>query len=211
MIIPIRVLVCRVNEEGIPQAPVVETLAPDHDGDGHLQAMQTIVGGLVDCVGNFDGRGCDLWCNDEALLADMPLNRIIPAGIQPAHPDGFTVIYNEDPDAPLARPGEAGEWRIHGNFFICRTTEDGELADVTDDDVKLYQEFFVRQDLDTLTSVMRDRPDAIKEGRCIGKPIGCGGPAIEFRDEPSRQEYRITGFCQACQDKLGEELAEEGG
>lgn len=36
--------------------------------------------------------------------------------------------------------------------------------------------------------------------------IDCGGDATEFRDERSRNEYHISGLCQACQDKwFGEE------
>ena len=29
----------------------------------------------------------------------------------------------------------------------------------------------------------------------------CGGPASEFKDDLSRKEYTISGFCQKCQDK----------
>lgn len=29
----------------------------------------------------------------------------------------------------------------------------------------------------------------------------CGKPATEFRDELSRKEYTISGFCQECQDE----------
>lgn len=30
----------------------------------------------------------------------------------------------------------------------------------------------------------------------------CGGLATEFKDEISRQEYRISGCCQKCQDAI---------
>jgi hypothetical protein len=30
--------------------------------------------------------------------------------------------------------------------------------------------------------------------------VACGQPATEFRDELSRKEYLISGFCQKCQD-----------
>ena len=46
------------------------------------------------------------------------------------------------------------------------------------------------------------RTTAIKNNRCIDPPIGCGGPAHEFRDMLSEQEYSISGFCQTCQDKI---------
>ena len=43
----------------------------------------------------------------------------------------------------------------------------------------------------------RKRVDSIKADVCSW----CGKPAVEFRDELSRREYRISGFCQDCQDK----------
>jgi len=30
----------------------------------------------------------------------------------------------------------------------------------------------------------------------------CGKPATEFRDELSRKEFTISGFCQSCQDNV---------
>jgi len=53
-----------------------------------------------------------------------------------------------------------------------------------------------------LLNKMSNRSEAIYSDRCIDKPIGCGGPAIEFRDVLSRKEYRISGLCQKCQDKF---------
>jgi hypothetical protein len=46
------------------------------------------------------------------------------------------------------------------------------------------------------------RTTAINSDRCIPKPIGCGEPVGEFRDEVSRREYSISGLCQKCQDKI---------
>lgn len=43
----------------------------------------------------------------------------------------------------------------------------------------------------------RRRVDSIKQDICSW----CGKPATEFRDELSRNEYCISGFCQECQDK----------
>lgn len=45
-----------------------------------------------------------------------------------------------------------------------------------------------------------DRRAYITQNRCVPAPIGCGGPAVEFRDELSRREYAISGLCQKCQD-----------
>jgi hypothetical protein len=46
------------------------------------------------------------------------------------------------------------------------------------------------------------RTSAIEEDRCVNPPIGCGGPAVEFRDELSRKEYGISGLCGPCQDTV---------
>ncbi len=43
---------------------------------------------------------------------------------------------------------------------------------------------------------------AITADKCIVAPFGCGGPAVEFRDNLSRKEYTISGLCQNCQDNI---------
>ena len=30
----------------------------------------------------------------------------------------------------------------------------------------------------------------------------CGGPATDFKDELSKREFTISGFCQKCQDDI---------
>lgn len=45
------------------------------------------------------------------------------------------------------------------------------------------------------------RTTSITSDRCVKPPFGCGGEAKEFRDRLSENEYRISGQCQACQDK----------
>lgn len=45
-----------------------------------------------------------------------------------------------------------------------------------------------------------DRRKLIESNTCCPKPIGCGGPATDFRDLLSRKEYSISGLCQKCQD-----------
>ena len=32
--------------------------------------------------------------------------------------------------------------------------------------------------------------------------VRCGESAVDFRDELSRKEFGISGFCQKCQDKI---------
>jgi len=46
------------------------------------------------------------------------------------------------------------------------------------------------------------REDAIKTDRCINPPIGCSKPATEFRDTLSEKEFKISGLCQNCQDRI---------
>lgn len=47
-----------------------------------------------------------------------------------------------------------------------------------------------------------NRKASITTNLCVAPPIGCGGPATEFRDELSEKEYRISGLCQTCQDSI---------
>lgn len=47
-----------------------------------------------------------------------------------------------------------------------------------------------------------NRVKSIEAKLCIAKPIGCGEPITQFKDELSAREYKITGMCQACQDKF---------
>ena len=51
--------------------------------------------------------------------------------------------------------------------------------------------------IDAMNPFGRKRVDSIKQDICAW----CGKPATEFRDELSRKEYTISGFCQECQDK----------
>jgi hypothetical protein len=126
----VRVLVCRVG-----QAPVVEELTAGEEGH-HLDAMQAIVGGLVTVISL--EQGIDLWCNDEGILRGFPLNRVIPT-VAPKLPPGFENAFLIMRGDDLAHPGEPGEWRIYGDFFLARSTPDGEIASVTDDDIAKYQ------------------------------------------------------------------------
>jgi len=47
-----------------------------------------------------------------------------------------------------------------------------------------------------------DRRAEIQANRCVPAPVGCGGPATEFRDALSAKEYTISGLCQKCQDSV---------
>jgi len=47
-----------------------------------------------------------------------------------------------------------------------------------------------------------DRRAAIEQNVCVPPPIGCGKPALVFRDDLSRHEFTISGLCQDCQDSV---------
>ena len=51
----------------------------------------------------------------------------------------------------------------------------------------------------------RSRTLAIAGSQCVK----CGGLATDFRDELSRKEHGISGFCQTCQDSIFGEAAED--
>lgn len=55
-----------------------------------------------------------------------------------------------------------------------------------------------------------ERTKALEQRLCMPPPIGCGGPATEFRDELSRQEYGISRLCQKCQDGIFGDEADRG-
>lgn len=44
----------------------------------------------------------------------------------------------------------------------------------------------------------RSRTVSLAANQCVA----CGKPATDFRDELSRKEFGITGFCQVCQDNF---------
>jgi hypothetical protein len=128
----VNVLVCRFFA-----APVIETLTSDANGS-YLEAMTRIVDGYVQCITLDDG--VDLWCNEDGIGQGLPLNRCIPT-VGRAHPDGFGFVIDTT-GGQAANAGEAAEWRIHGDFFLARSTPEGELASVTDDDVARYRQLF---------------------------------------------------------------------
>jgi len=46
-------------------------------------------------------------------------------------------------------------------------------------------------------AILPGRRKAISADKCSW----CGGDASTFKDSISQKEYRISGFCQVCQDK----------
>lgn len=102
---PIVVVVCRVGA-----LPEVETL-PSNDT---LKRMQAIVGGYVDCLAI--GAGFDLWCNDEGLLRELPVNNAL------------------GPQMP-----------IRGDFLIARHDDLGNTVGLSDDDIAQILATFDRE------------------------------------------------------------------
>lgn len=62
-----------------------------------------------------------------------------------------------------------------------------------------------QHNLDIMKSLgLKKEVDAIMDKDFIDKDFLCAWckkPLTEFRNEISRREYRISGFCQTCQDK----------
>lgn len=54
-----------------------------------------------------------------------------------------------------------------------------------------------------MDSFGRSRQLALAAGQCVK----CGTFDLNFRDEPSAREYKLTAWCQSCQDEFfgGEE------
>lgn len=50
----------------------------------------------------------------------------------------------------------------------------------------------------TLANNKNSREDIMKKEQCAF----CDTPNLNFRDELSRKEYRISQLCQDCQDKV---------
>jgi hypothetical protein len=44
----------------------------------------------------------------------------------------------------------------------------------------------------------KDRHAVVANGECMT----CANTEVKFRDEPSRDEYLISGMCQPCQDDV---------
>lgn len=53
-----------------------------------------------------------------------------------------------------------------------------------------------------LNSVGISTESTIKADVCLAEPMGCGKPAINFRNDTSRREFTISGLCQECQDEI---------
>jgi hypothetical protein len=100
-----------------------------------LKELQGLVKGRLELLSFGD---IDIFINEEGLLLDLPINRII-TGKAPEVPEGFVVV-KTDPD--LADPGEEGEFRINGDFFVCRHDEEGNNTSLTPEDIDRLTKVF---------------------------------------------------------------------
>lgn len=121
----LRVLVCRVGVQ-----PRVEMVKNDY------YSLKTLVGGYLESISL--EPGIDLWCNEEALLLELPLNRVFPARAARL-PKNLNVVYLS---SNLALPGELGEHRIHGDFFIASHDRWGETESLSLSAIAKYSELF---------------------------------------------------------------------
>ena len=73
-----------------------------------------------------------------------------------------------------------------------------------DNDPKVCYIITMMNDLDTFKEDMaiklfgRSKVLAVAGNQCVK----CGEGAVDFRDELSRKEFNISGFCQKCQDEI---------
>lgn len=93
-------------------------------------------------------------------------------------------LYPPPPPGPVIyRAGPAGDSRGGGLLIMAEPTKKSEEIETA-----LKEAFNF------------DRRDFIRNNRCVPPPIGCGKPALGFRDALSAKEYQISGLCQECQD-----------
>ena len=93
------------------------------DIDAGLESMQKIVGGPIEAVYPFD-EPVALICNEEGKLLNLPLNRALR--------DDEGNVYDI----------------ISGTFFVCAAPPDSDrFADLTDQQVKTYMEWFDRPEM----------------------------------------------------------------
>ena len=84
-----------------------------------LEAMQTVVGGLIEAVYMPDAPECALICNEEGKLNGLPLNRAL-----------------KDEDGKIIDV-------IAGTFFVCGAPADSEsFTSLTDEQIETYMKRF---------------------------------------------------------------------
>lgn len=94
----ITVIICKVGEE-----PTVTEI------ESGLDAMQAIVGGLIECVSITadETGGVDLWCNEEGLFLCQP-NRLM--GLIPIHGDFFIARHDNQGNTTSLEDADVEKW-----------------------------------------------------------------------------------------------------
>lgn len=123
----INAIVVRVGE-----TPVVKEIETNYE------TMRDLVGGMVQCVRLYDD--VVMWCNEEGLYR-CEFNRNVPDRAKNNEWAELLGIVEVRP-AGLAEPGEMGHHRVHGDFFLTRMDEDGEMVSVNAGDVDKYFSIF---------------------------------------------------------------------
>ena len=89
------------------------------DIDGSLEAMQEIVGGLIQPVSLVDDDSCVLVCNDEGKLMDLPANR----GLRDENGQLCDIVF--------------------GTFFLCGVPVDNDhFTSLTPEQIERYRKRF---------------------------------------------------------------------
>lgn len=57
-------------------------------------------------------------------------------------------------------------------------------------------------DVKKFIQIIRDPSQHIQENKDQNTCSMCDGPALEFKDELSKKEYKISAMCQKCQDEF---------
>jgi len=104
------------------------------DTSASLEAAQTLVGGYIERL-SYDGGALDIWMNEDGVGRGLPITFRLP-GVGPDFTgtpwEGAAMIKMGE---NLAGPGEPGFYEIRGDVFFARSNDEGEWADLTDDDV----------------------------------------------------------------------------
>ena len=128
----IKILVCRVG-----QAPEVQEVE-----DPWKFTKELIGEGSLIEVTRLDD-GAEVFSDEEGMLKDLPLNRVIPA-VGKKIPPGWDFVVKSSPN--LCEPGETGWWTFRGDFIITRHDphRDAPLS-LLDEDIEKYTKLFAGQ------------------------------------------------------------------
>lgn len=58
------------------------------------------------------------------------------------------------------------------------------------------------KELEQFLEAVAGRSTAISNMSCVNPPFGCGKPVTSFPNDLYRREYKQSGLCPECQDKI---------